>query len=310
MEEPLDFEELRALVALAEHGSILEAAEALSTSRARLRRKLASLEERTGVAMLQRVRGELLPTEAGQAILDGARRLLTEGALLVAHAREVGTEPTGVLRVALQVGYPHHLAYMASMLIRRRFPHLRLHVQVDADPSRLLPETADLAVCIGDDFQLDGCVRFEVARFDQQLVGSQAYFAAHGRPCSVDELAAHRIVVWVPPRGGPRDHLELRDGGKLFVDPVLATNDERSLRDHAHRGEALAYMPVPPFADPDFPGLQVVLGDQVGAPLSVRVYTSRALRNVPRVRAILDALAELLPGGAVSRHRPGSGGAK
>jgi DNA-binding transcriptional LysR family regulator len=76
-----------------------------------------------------RVAGVLEPTLAGQALVDGASRLLDEGATLLAHAREVGTEPSGTLRIALQCGFPHAVAIQGSQYLQASYPRLSIELR-------------------------------------------------------------------------------------------------------------------------------------------------------------------------------------
>jgi DNA-binding transcriptional LysR family regulator len=284
----VDFEELKLLIALAEHGSFLETAHALKTSRARLRRKLASLEERAGTRLLARDQGSFVPTEAGAHLIEGARRLIEEGALLVAHAREIGQEPTGVLRIAIPVGYPRHLVALAGRVLGERFPQLRTVLRVAEDPVALLPTEADLAICFHDFHELPGLAQFPILQARVRLLASSEYLEEHGAPSSPADLQHRPLLTWRPPGGAP-DVLVIDDEERLSVRARMRSTDDQFLRHAARAGDGIAYVPDPSITDPEFADLVPVLPDRVGRTTTLRLFVPHALRDVPRVRAVVDA---------------------
>ena len=74
----MDFPQLQALVALAEHQSFSRAAEKLYISQPALSKRIAALELDLGKTLFDRLSKQVLLTEAGQALLPRARRLLAE----------------------------------------------------------------------------------------------------------------------------------------------------------------------------------------------------------------------------------------
>src|SRR5215470_13125262 len=71
-------DELAALVAILEAGSLAAAGRKLRRSPPAMTRALAALEERVGARLVSRTTRRLTPTEAGQRLGDKARRLLSE----------------------------------------------------------------------------------------------------------------------------------------------------------------------------------------------------------------------------------------
>lgn len=290
-----DLEELRVLVALAEAGSISVAAANLRTSRARLRRKLASLEERTGVQLLARVDGVLTPTEPGASLVGGAKHLLDDASLLIAHTREIGTEPAGLLRVAFQPGFPHHIAIPSYDLMLTRYEHLRVEVRVAENPVDLLPDAADLAITIDEDLEIPGCSRFPIVALRWQLVATDAYLEKNGSPATPEEIKDHRLFAWRPPSGNYQE-IHLKNGGSLRARPDVISSNERVLMQLAAAHQGLAYVPNPPVPDPDFPGLEPVLAETVGRSINVQMFVPTALTEVPRVKTVLDAAVMVAKG--------------
>lgn len=283
-----DFEELRTLIALAKYGSVTKAATNLRTSRARLRRKLASLEEQAQTQLLIRVGGVLTPTEPGASLIEGGRRLIDEASLLIAHTREVGTKPSGLLRVGVQPGFPFHLTHLAGETLAVRYPALKVELRVAENPITFLPTEADLAVTVDEDIEVQDCTRFQIVQLRYQLMATATYLSEKGTPSKPEDLHNHRLAVWRPP-SGDYHHLHLTNGGRFKVDPSAISSNERYLLYVAANNKYMAYVPCPPFPDPDFPVLVPVLTDQVGRSINGQMFIPNVLKNVPRVKTVLDA---------------------
>jgi DNA-binding transcriptional LysR family regulator len=72
----VDLEELRALLAVAETGSVLAASDRLKIPRATVRRRLDTLEARVGAPLVHRGPSGALLTEAGRSVATHARAIL------------------------------------------------------------------------------------------------------------------------------------------------------------------------------------------------------------------------------------------
>ena len=67
---------LKAFVAVAESGSVTEAANRLALTQSGVSRQIAAMEEEVGFALFDRVRGRLSVSQKGAAFLRHARRTL------------------------------------------------------------------------------------------------------------------------------------------------------------------------------------------------------------------------------------------
>src|SRR5262245_28360838 len=120
----MDLEELRAFLQVVEQGSFLAAADALTVSRTTLRRRVGSLEVRAGVPLLESTQQGVVLTDAGRVLAARGRMLEEEANALIASVREVGQEPSGVLRIALPVGLPPHVLAPLLVAVRATYPRL------------------------------------------------------------------------------------------------------------------------------------------------------------------------------------------
>lgn len=73
---PIDLEQLRIFVAVAERGGFTRAAESLYISHSTTSRAVSALEEHLGVRLLERTSRSQCLTEAGMLLLEKGRELL------------------------------------------------------------------------------------------------------------------------------------------------------------------------------------------------------------------------------------------
>lgn len=72
----MEFEQLRAFVAVAETGSFTRAAERLYTSHSSISRAVSALERELGVTLIERDNRVMGLTKAGETLLAGAKDML------------------------------------------------------------------------------------------------------------------------------------------------------------------------------------------------------------------------------------------
>lgn len=72
--QPIVWDDMKHVLALARFGTIAEAARRLGVDEATVTRRLARLEQRLEARLFDRAQGRLVPTEAGQAAAARAER--------------------------------------------------------------------------------------------------------------------------------------------------------------------------------------------------------------------------------------------
>lgn len=123
-----DLDQLRALVAVTDHGSLTAAAPRLHLSQSSVSEQLQKLEQRAGVPLLLRGRRGVAPTPAGERLLVYARRMLDLDAQAMQAMR--GDVLEGELRLAITDYYRTTEIPTLLRRLRERHPSLRLHVTV------------------------------------------------------------------------------------------------------------------------------------------------------------------------------------
>lgn len=123
----MDIASLRAFIAVADCQSFTLAAEELFLTQPAISKRVAALEEEMGAALFDRIGRRITLTEAGQALLPRARRILDE----VADSQHAIANLTGKVEGPVVIGTSHHIGLHRLPDVLRRFT--RTYPKVDLD---------------------------------------------------------------------------------------------------------------------------------------------------------------------------------
>ena len=113
----VDLVRLGHLVAIAEFGSFSKAAEAKAITQPAISRSMATLEERLGIRIFDRVPGGVVPTRAGAALIADARRLLSHAQILEHNVAQWRDGAVGEISIGAGSG-------VGTLIFRRVFAAL------------------------------------------------------------------------------------------------------------------------------------------------------------------------------------------
>ncbi len=129
--------QLRTFVAVAERGSITEAARALNLTQPAASQQLREVERQLGTRLLDRAGGRLVPTASGLAALGPARQALAAAAEVAAVAQAVRAGKVGRVRLGTGATACIHLLPKALAAVRARLPGLEIVVATGNTPDIL-----------------------------------------------------------------------------------------------------------------------------------------------------------------------------
>lgn len=153
----MTLQELKYLVALADHGHFGRAAEACFITQSTLSTQIKKLEDFLGVTLFDRSLKRVTPTPTGREILAAARNIVEESERIRALARHAQDPMTRTLHLGVipTLG-PYYLPH-ALTLVHRKHPGLRLLLREEMTP-HILEHLADgkldaglLALPVADD---------------------------------------------------------------------------------------------------------------------------------------------------------------
>lgn len=238
-----DFDTMRGFAAVARRLSFRAAADELGMDPTVLSRKVARLEARLGVRLLQRTTRKVSLTEAGAVYFQRCDDLLARMADAEAEVSRYASGPTGTLRLALPNLFgQRHIAPLVPEFMARH-PALRIELAFSDRMVDLLDLRMDAAIRIGT-MAAAGDLRVRRLAPNRRLVcASPAYLARHGAPREPADLAAHRILHFSPFIEGHAWRLD-RCGSEVEVPvaPVLCADNVEVLRLAALAGEGIAIL--------------------------------------------------------------------
>jgi LysR family transcriptional regulator, hydrogen peroxide-inducible genes activator len=114
----LSLRELEYVVAVADHGGFVRAAEHCRVAQPSLSAQVRKLESRLGIAIFERTTRRVIVTAAGKSFIEQARRVLAEARLLLTTAQAPGAPFGGSLHLAA-------IATLGPYVFPRILPSLR-----------------------------------------------------------------------------------------------------------------------------------------------------------------------------------------
>ncbi|PTU69601.1 LysR substrate-binding domain-containing protein [Chromobacterium haemolyticum] len=296
-----DLNDLLYFAKVVEHGGFMAAGRVLGIPKSRLSRRVAELEQRLGVRLLQRTTRRLSLTEIGQQYYQHCQAMLEEAEAADEAIARSSAEPRGLIKVSC----PELLSktLLAPALPRFMARHPLLRVQLDSSNRRvdLIEEGVDVAIrvrnLIEDSANL---VVRRLATAQTSLVASPALLAKRPAPKHPADMAGWPALTMSRPDGRGQWALLDQAGHAYTVQidsPRLMTDDLIVLRDAAIAGLGVAALPELVCHEALQTGQLVRLLPDYDIPwgiLHAAFPTRRGL--LPAVRAFIDFLAtELIP---------------
>src|ERR1700722_17093780 len=131
----MELRHLRYFVAVVEAGSLTEAAEKkLHTSQPSLSRQIRDLEYQVGTALLTRTASGVVPTAAGRAFLDHARRALARAEAAQEAARRAAQPAKRTFAMGFQTGIEIDWLPAVTKVLRDELRNIELSVTSDYSP--------------------------------------------------------------------------------------------------------------------------------------------------------------------------------
>ncbi len=175
-------------------GSLSAAGRDLGVSTAAVSRKLAALEARLGVRLLNRTTRRLSLTDEGARYHEACTRILAEIDEAEAAASEQRVEPQGVLKVALPASFGHiHIAPLVPPFAAR-YPKVRLQLSLSDRTVNLVEEGFDVAIRIAE-LEDSSLAARRLAPNRRVVCASPEYLRRHGVPRVPADLAAHNCLT-------------------------------------------------------------------------------------------------------------------
>ena len=242
------FAELKTFCVVVASGGFSSAARELGLATSSVTRLVNALEERLGVALLNRSTRSVTLTEAGRTYHEDAHRLLEQ---LDSADDAVGTraaDVSGVLRVAAPVTFAAMIISPMLPELRARHPKLALDLRLSDTAVNLVDESIDVAVRIGSLDPQANLIARRLADHQRVLCASPDYLARRGMPHHAPELLTHDCLQFTFTDNRRTWRLRRRDGNpetpveEIRVNSIVQANSGEVLRQAAVAGLGIAML--------------------------------------------------------------------
>ncbi|MBN3801738.1 LysR family transcriptional regulator [Paraburkholderia sp. Ac-20336] len=285
---------LEFFVLLGRYGNLSAAARDLDITPPAATKRLAQLEARLGVRLVNRTTRSVSLTAEGETFLHYATRILAEVREMEDIVSSSRSVPRGLLRVNATLGFGRTTIAPFVSEFAKRYPHVEVQLDVTDRPIDLVESGVDLAIRFGElpDKRLNARRIMANRRF---LCASPRYLELHGTPESLADLASHQCIVhrqnddaygiWRLERNGEPHSVKVRG--------VLSSNDGDIVLSWALDGHGILLRSEWDLAKYLESGrLRVVLPEFVQPSADLFVYYPNRRNQSARARAFIDFLAE------------------
>jgi DNA-binding transcriptional LysR family regulator len=295
-----DFNDLQFFAAVVTHRGFSAAARALGLPKSRVSRRVALLEERLGVRLLDRTTRGIGLTEVGQQVFEHARAAVIEAEAAEEAALRMQAEPRGLVRLSCPLGLQSAItASMAAFL--SSYPLLRLQCVVTNRRVDLIHEGVDVAIRVRVRLDTDADLQVkQIGTSRRILVASPRLLANKDEPTTPAELPAFPILHQEQ-QGGNTWFLTAENGdtSSVAIEPRLATGSFDVLIAAACQGAGIALLPAAQCRDALGSGALVrVLPQWSGIDGIVHLVFASRRGMLPSVRAVIDFAAAALKSSA------------
>ena len=281
-----------------EAGSLKGAASQLKTTPSTVSRRLARLEAKLGVKLLERSTRQSHPTEAGTRYYEGLRHLLAEHRALQAQVSGTSDTPSGRLRVAAPQGFGSRFVLPVLKEMAQNYKDLEVELRLGSRFENIVGERLDVAVRIGH--LQDSSLRAKpLGVVPGVLVGAPHYLEAQGRPNTPAALTKHNFILYRGP--SPTADISVIDpSGARIVTRVrgrFTVNHMESTLDLLRAGVGLHWGPLWAFDEAIRKGeLEVLLPTFTMDAYPLHALWAPTPYLPAKIRRFVDALAEALKG--------------
>ena len=188
--QPADLGFFSTLVAA---GSLSAAARELGITTPAVSKRLAQMESRIGMSLVNRTTRRMSLTPEGELYLEHARRILGEIDDMEQLLGVSKATPKGLLRVNATLGFGRsHVAPLISRFVRKH-PQVEVQLQLSVNPPALTDDTFDVCIRFGAPPDTRVIAR-RIAPNRRLLCASPAYLAKHGEPKVPHDLTHHNCI--------------------------------------------------------------------------------------------------------------------
>lgn len=256
-------------------------------------RRVASLEGRLGVRLLNRTTRKISLTAEGELLYQRSKGLLEGFELLQQDLTKTRKEISGNIRIAvrtttIEFGFINDLSQEL-----KKFEHLKVQLIVSDGPIDLIKDGIDLALMINE-LPDSSLVQKKLGDVVFCLCATQDYLQTKKPICGPEDLAQHNFIS--PIKGNAKITVTLRKkrgktDRRFEINPQFQSNDIRARAAAIYAGLGIGNLPEAEVIKKEKQGKLVrVLPEYVLRPIAVWAVKLFDKKNDPRLRLIEELL--------------------
>ncbi len=285
-----DLNQMLVFARVVSEGSFTAAARVLAQPKSTVSKRVAQLEARLGVRLLQRSTRKVKPTADGATYYELCRRITADIEEADRAMIDRVSAPHGLVRMAAPMVLGSMLGSVTAEFVKQ-YPGVSLEVSLSDRVVDLIDERFDVAVRVGPLRDSSLVVR-RLVPTDNLLCASPEYLAQQQPPRHPEDLVKHQCVLFRPAPGKVAWTFVKR-GRKITV-PVAGRYAASALppvRDAALAGLGIAAVPRV-MVEPDLAAghLVPVLTAWPLMQAEIHLLFPSGLQKSPRVRALVDLI--------------------
>lgn len=238
--------DLLAFIAVARERSFTRAAAKMGVSQSALSHTIRALEARMGVRLLTRTTRSVLPTEAGERLIETVAPRLDEIEAEVAAVSEMGDKVAGTIRITAIDYAVDSLLWPRLAPLLGTYPDLRIEISTDYRMVDIVADRFDIGIRWGDQVAKDMIAVRLAPDMRQTIVATPAYLHARGVPQTPQDLTQHSCVGLRLASSGGIYAWELQNGDRQMqarIDGQTVFNGAYQMLNAALSGCGLAFLP-------------------------------------------------------------------
>ncbi|MDO5657401.1 MAG: LysR family transcriptional regulator [Paracoccus sp. (in: a-proteobacteria)] len=286
----MDWDKLRIFHAVADAGSLTHAGDALHLSQSAVSRQIRGLEEQLGVTLFHRHARGLILTEQGELLFDATSAMARKLDATSARLRDNEDTVSGELRVTTATGFGTLWLVPRLKKLYQLYPELKIELMLEERVLDLAMREADVAIRMKEPSQAD-LIRRRLLNIRMRLYATRSYLAEAGRPATIEDVTAHRIICQAP-------NASQVSAGYQLTQLLLAQSPRSTLMVNNYFGVLQAVLAdmgigvLPDYLVADFPDLVQIFDDTQSGEVPVFLAYPEELRSSRKVTAFRDFVVE------------------
>jgi len=280
----MDWNSLKVFLAIARNGSLSGAANDLTVNHSTIFRRLNTFEETIGGKLFERINNSYELTELGHEMLALAQNIENSFDGIERHIIGKDFQPRGIVKVTAPNNIAHRYLPRYISDFNVQYPEIQIELLVSNQEFNMSNRQADIAVRATPS-PPEHLIGRQVATLNWSIYTSKKYGDKFGLPCDMEALINHSFIGATGALSRLPAFIWL---DKNFANQVITRcNDLTAMSYFVESGQGVAFLPD----DQSRPELIRLFGVQESTPSNLWLLTHPDLRNVQRIKLVMNYLA-------------------